>query len=344
MRAMPARAFITGVSGLTLTSEERDFIRAERPWGFILFKRNIDSPAQVTALIEEFRKCVDSVDAPILIDQEGGRVQRLGPPHWPVYPAGAVFGTLYDLNPELGLKAARLSARLIAADLIELGVTVDCLPLADVPVPGADAVIGARAYGTEPGKVAAIARAVTDGLEQGGVLPVLKHIPGHGRATADTHFKLPVVDTSRAELERTDFAAFRPLAGLPMAMTAHVVFSALDSAQPATTSATIIEQVIRGHIGFQGLLMSDDVSMNALAGSIGDRSKAILAAGCDMVLHCNGNLDEMRAVARAAPELSGKALQRAEAALASRKTPKPFDRTAARLELDELVSRAGANA
>ena len=344
MRAMPARAFITGVSGLTLTSEERDFIRAERPWGFILFKRNIDSPVQVTALVEELRRCVAGIDAPVLIDQEGGRVQRLGPPHWPVYPAGAVFGTLYDRNPELGLKAARLSARLIAADLIGLGVTVDCLPLADVPVPGADAVIGARAYGTEPGKVAAIARAVTDGLEQGGVLPVLKHIPGHGRATADTHFKLPVVDTSREELERTDFAAFRPLAGLPMAMTAHVVFSALDSAQPATTSATIVEQVIRGHIGFQGLLMSDDVSMNALAGSIGDRSKAILAAGCDMVLHCNGNLDEMRAVAREAPELSGKARQRAETALASRKTPKPFDRAAARLELDELIGRAGAKA
>src|SRR4051812_27462845 len=341
---MTARAFITGVSGFKLSREERHFLRAERPWGFILFKRNIETPAQVVKLIEELRNSVEQPDAPVLIDQEGGRVQRFGPPHWPVYPPGAVFGTLYDIDRKLGLTAARLSARLMAADLIELGVTVDCLPLADVPVAGADAVIGARAYGTEPGKVAAIARAVTDGLEQGGVLPVLKHIPGHGRATADTHFKLPVVDTSRAELERTDFAAFRPLASLPMAMTAHVVFSALDSAQPATTSATIIEEVIRGHIGFQGLLMSDDVSMNALAGSIGDRSKAILAAGCDMVLHCNGNLDEMRAVAREAPELSGKALQRAETALASRKMPKPFDGAAARLELDELVSRAGANA
>ena len=271
-------------------------------------------------------------------------MQRFGPPHWPVYPAGAVFGRLYDIDPEFGLKAARLSARLIAADLIDLGVTVDCLPLADVPVAGADAVIGARAYGTEPGKVAAIARAVTDGLEQGGVLPVLKHIPGHGRATADTHFELPVVGTPREELERTDFAAFRPLAGLPMAMTAHVVFSALDSAQPATTSATIIEQVIRGHIGFQGLLMSDDVSMNALAGSIGDRSRAIIAAGCDMVLHCNGKMDEMRNVAREVPELSGKARQRAEAALTSRQAPTPFDRAAARAELDELIGRDGASA
>jgi beta-N-acetylhexosaminidase len=234
-----------------------------------------------------------------------------------------------------------LSARLIAADLLETGVTVDCLPLADVPVAGADAVIGNRAYGTEPGKVAAIARAVTEGLEQGGILPVLKHIPGHGRATADTHFRLPVVDTPRAELERTDFAAFQPLADLPMAMTAHVVFSALDSAHPATTSATIIEQVIRGVIGFQGLLMSDDVSMNALAGSIAERTQAIFTSGCDMVLHCNGMLDEMREVAAVTPELSGKALERSRRALASRRAPQAFDRLAARAELDALIDRAG---
>jgi beta-N-acetylhexosaminidase len=294
--------------------------------------------------VSELRESVDDPDTPVLIDQEGGRVQRFGPPHWPVYPSGAVFGRLYDIDRKLGLRAARLSARLIAFDLIELGVTVDCLPLADVPIAGADAVIGNRAYGTEPGKVAAIARAVTEGLEQGGVLPVLKHVPGHGRATADTHFRLPVVDTPRAELERTDFAAFQPLADLPMAMTAHVVFSALDPAQPATTSATIIEQVIRGSIGFQGLLMSDDVSMNALAGSITERTRAIISAGCDMVLHCNGKLDEMREVARAAPVLSGKALERASRALASRNTPQPLDRTAARAELDELVGRTEVGA
>ena len=338
---MNTRAFITGVSGTELNAAEREFIRAQRPWGFILFKRNIDTPAQVTQLVSELRKEAGQPDAPVLIDQEGGRVQRLGPPHWPAYPAGSVFGRLYDLDPELGLTAAWLSARLIAADLAELGVTVDCLPLADVPVAGADAVIGNRAYGTEPGKVAAIARAVTEGLEQGGVLPVLKHIPGHGRATADTHFRLPVVETSKAELERTDFAAFQPLADLPMAMTAHVVFSALDPAQPATTSATIIEQVIRGVIGFQGLLMSDDVSMNALPGTIAERTRAIFAAGCDMVLHCNGKLDEMREVASQTPELSGKALRRAQSALASRRPPQPFDRLAARAELDALIGRAG---
>ncbi len=339
---MNSRAFITGVSGPELSAVEREFIRLERPWGFILFKRNIQTPDQVILLVRELREAIGDPEAPVLIDQEGGRVQRLGPPHWPVYPPGAVFGVLYDIDRELGLSAARLSARLIAADLIELGVTVDCLPLADVPVAGADAVIGNRAYGTEPGKVAAIARAVTEGLERGGVLPVLKHIPGHGRATADTHFGLPEVDTPAAELERTDFAAFQPLADLPMAMTAHVVFSALDPAQPATTSATIIQQVIRGVIGFQGLLMSDDVSMNALAGSIAERTRAIVAAGCDMVLHCNGDLGEMREVAAETPELSGKALERAKRALASRRAPQAFDRVAARAELDALIDRAKA--
>lgn len=339
---MTARAFITGVSGLELNAAEREFIRSQRPWGFILFRRNIATPEQVTRLVSQLREELGAPDAPVLIDQEGGRVQRLGPPHWPAYPAGAVFGQLYDIDPGLGLAAARLSARLIAADLIDLGITVDCLPLADVPVANADAVIGDRAYGTSPAKVAAIARAVTAGLEQGGILPVLKHIPGHGRATADSHLRLPVVDTSKAELERIDFAAFQPLADLPMAMTAHVVFSALDPAQPATTSATIIGDVIRGVIGFQGLLMSDDVSMNALAGSIAERTRALLAAGCDMVLHCNGKLDEMAEVARETPELSGKALQRAERALASRKAPLAFDRAGARKELDALVDRATA--
>jgi beta-N-acetylhexosaminidase len=338
---MSSRAFITGISGLELSAAERAFIRGERPWGFILFKRNIDTPGQVASLVTELREAVGVAEAPVLIDQEGGRVARLGPPHWPVYPPGAIFGALYDIDPALGFAAARLSSRLIAADLLELGITVDCLPLADVPVAGADAVIGNRAYGTEPAKVAAIARAVTEGLVQGGVLPVLKHIPGHGRATADSHFGLPTVDTSRDELNRTDFAAFQPLTDLPMAMTAHVVFSALDPAQPATTSATIINQVIRGVIGFQGLLMSDDVSMNALAGTIAERTRAIVNAGCDMVLHCNGKLDEMRDVARETPELTGEALARANRALASRQQPQPLDRPAARAELDALINRVG---
>jgi beta-N-acetylhexosaminidase len=339
---MGIKAFICGIGGLTLTEPERDFLRAEQPWGFIVFKRNISDRAQVRALVSELRTCVGRADAPVLIDQEGGRVQRLQPPEWPSYPRGAVFSALYDKSADQGLRAAWLSARLIADDLSELGVDVNCLPLADVPVAGADAVIGDRAYGTEPGKVAAIAQAVTDGLEAGGVLPILKHIPGHGRATADTHFLLPVVETPRDKLERTDFAAFRPLARLPMAMTAHVVFSALDSAQPATTSATIIADVIRTSIGFQGLLMSDDVSMNALQGTIADRSRAALAAGCDMILHCNGDAAEMVDVAANSPVLAGAALARANAALKARKQPQPFDRAKARAELDDLVARAGA--
>jgi len=335
------KAFIAGVAGTELSTEERSFFRSERPWGFILFKRNVETPTQIAALTEQLREALGEPEVPIFIDQEGGRVQRLGPPNWSSYPAGAVFGQLYDIAPAMGVTAARLSARLIADDLQRIGVTVDCLPLADVPAPGADAVIGDRAYGTEPGKVAAIARAVAEGLEQGGILPVVKHIPGHGRAAADTHFRLPVVDAPKKELETTDFAAFRPLSDLPMAMTAHVVFSAYDPVQPATTSATIIEGVIRRLIGFQGLLMSDDVSMNALAGSIAERTRAIIAAGCDVVLHCNGKMTEMRDVAREAPELSGKALQRAKRALAARKAAKPFDRAAARAELDALVKRLG---
>lgn len=339
---MDARAFITGVSGLALTADERAFLREQQPWGFILFKRNVESPSQVKDLVASLRECVGGRDAPVLIDQEGGRVQRLGPPHWPIYPPGAVFGLLYDKDPGLGLRAAHFAAALIAFDLSALGITVDCLPLADVPVAGADAVIGNRAYGTEPGKVAAIARAVTDGLRVGGVLPVLKHIPGHGRATADSHLRLPVVDTPRAELERTDFAAFQPLADLPMAMTAHVVFSAIDPAQPATTSATMIGQVIRKGIGFQGLLMSDDVSMNALEGSIAERTRALFAAGCDVALHCNGKFEEMRAVAQETPMLAGLAKARAAAALAARKAPDAgFDIAAGRAELAALISRAG---
>jgi beta-N-acetylhexosaminidase len=339
---MGIKAFICGVGGLVLTAEERAFLRAQQPWGFIVFKRNVSDRVQLTALVAELRDAVGRPEAPVLIDQEGGRVQRLGPPEWPAYPRGALFGRLYGHAVEQGLRAAWLSARLIADDLSELGITVDCLPLADVPVAGADNVIGDRAYGTESGVVAAVACAVSDGLEAGGVLPILKHIPGHGRATADSHERLPIVETPRAELERTDFAAFRPLKTLPMAMTAHVVFSALDRAQPATTSATIIADVIRGSIGFQGLLMSDDISMNALQGAIADRTRASIAAGCDMILHCNGKADEMREVAANSPVLSGQALARADAALAARKPPQPFDRGEGRAELDELVARAGA--
>ena len=334
---MTARAFITGLAGQTISASERAFLAETRPWGLIIFKRNIDNPRQVTELVSSFRDIL-GWQAPVLVDQEGGRVQRPGPPHWPVSPPGARYAELYDRDKASGLATARLAGHLIAADLMALGIDVDCLPIADVPVAGHDPVIGDRAYGTEPGKVAAIARAVAEGLMAGGVLPVLKHLPGHGRATADSHLKLPVVDTPRAVLESTDFAAFRPLADLPLGMTAHVVFSAIDPVAPATTSVTMVREVIRGFIGFQGLLMSDDVSMNALSGSIAERSRAALAAGCDVVLHCNGKLDEMQAVASVAPVLAGDALRRAEAALAMRKAPEDFDVAAARRIFNETVS------
>jgi beta-N-acetylhexosaminidase len=339
---MAPRAFITGLEGLTVSPAEHAFLRETDPWGLILFKRNVDNPGQVADLVSEFRAILGRPDAPVLIDQEGGRVQRLQPPTWPAYPPGGAFGALYQRRTADGIAAARLGSRLIASDLAAVGITVDCLPVADVPVPGAHDVIGDRAYGTTPQQVSVLARAVTEGLADGGVLPVLKHIPGHGRARADSHKNLPVVETDGATLEATDFAAFQPLADLPLAMTAHVVFTAYDAKLPATTSPTMIDQVIRGFIGFRGALMSDDVSMEALSGSIGERTAAALAAGCDLALHCNGKLDEMKQVAANAPVLSGEALRRCEAAISARKPAKPLDVAAARAEFARMMGGAVA--
>jgi beta-N-acetylhexosaminidase len=334
------RAFITGVAATSITPAERTFLREASPWGLILFKRNIENKQQVSNLIDYFREFVGRDDAPVLVDQEGGRVQRLGSPHWPAYPPGGVFGEIYDRNAAVGITAAKLGARLIAADLQALGITVDCLPLADLRLPDADLVIGNRAYGATPDKVAAIAGAVAEGLMDGGVLPVLKHIPGHGRAMADSHKSLPIVTADRAELEATDFAAFRQLHRLPLGMTAHVVYTALDTL-PATTSRTMINEVIRGFIGFQGLLMSDDVSMGALSGTIGERSAACLAAGCDVVLHCNGNIEEMEDVAENSSELTGASAQRAAAALAARRRPSEIDLSTARVEFARILRETG---
>jgi beta-N-acetylhexosaminidase len=333
---MTARAFITGISGTKLTAAERDFLRDAEPWGFILFSRNVKSPDQVRRLTAECREATGR-NAPVLIDQEGGRVQRLGPPHWPLYPPGALYGRLYDKDCASGLAAAGLGARLIASDLKALGIDVNCLPIADVPARGANAVIGDRAYGTAPDQVAAIGGAIAAGLMAGGVLPVLKHLPGHGRARADSHERLPVVHTPREQLESCDFAAFRPLSRLPLGMTAHVVFSAIDPLAPATTSVTIVQQVIRGLIGFQGLLMSDDIGMGALSGAPAVRARAAIAAGCDVVLHCNGRLDEMQAIAAEAPRLGGAAARRADAALAARCEPEAFDRDEARKTFASLI-------
>jgi len=337
---MTARAFICSIAGTILTPAEHAFLRESEPWGLIVFKRNIETPEQVARLTASFREAVGR-EAPVLVDQEGGRVQRLGPPHWPAYPPGAAYGELYDFDPAVGTKAAHLGARLIAADLAAVGIDVDCLPLADVPVPGANAVIGDRAYGTSADKVARIARAVADGLSAGGVLPVLKHIPGHGRPTLDSHSALPVVETDGATLEATDFAAFRPLNDLPLGMTAHVVYTAIDALAPATTSVTLVRDVIRGWLSFRGLLMSDDISMGALSGSIEQRSRAAIAAGCDLVLYCSGALAEMRALAEAVPALAGEAATRADAALARRRVSDD-DVAAVRAEWTALMGAAAA--
>ncbi|EIM28503.1 beta-N-acetylhexosaminidase [Microvirga lotononidis] len=336
---MNTRAFIAGCSGTELTLDEASFFKEADPWGFILFRRNVESPEQVRALCAALRDAVGRSDAPILIDQEGGRVQRLGPPHWPKYPSGRTYGRLHANDPLVQREIARLGARLIAHDLRSVGITVDCLPVLDVPSPGAHDVIGDRAYGPTPSQVAILGRAAAEGLLAGGVLPVVKHMPGHGRAGADSHLALPVVDASRDELERHDFAPFRMLTDMPLAMTAHVVYTALDPERPATTSPVVMQDIIRGHIGYDGLVMTDDLSMHALSGSFRDRTEAAFAAGCDMALHCNGNMEEMRAVAEAAPILGGEALRRANAALARiTHDPEPLDPVDARSRLDSALA------
>jgi beta-N-acetylhexosaminidase len=318
---MTIRAFISGCASTTLSDEEKRFFSEACPWGLMLFKRNIQNPAQVTELTRNYREIVGRKDAPVLIDQEGGRVQRLGPPHWPNFPAAEKLAGASDTTASVGL-----GARLIANELSRLGINVDCLPVADLRFPGAHDVIGDRAYGSDPLEVAKLARAAADGLTAGGVLPVVKHIPGHGRAMADSHLELPKVAISREELERTDFAPFRQLADLPLAMTAHVIYEAIDPSLPATISPKVVGEVIRNHIGFGGLLMTDDVSMKALSGAIGENTKAAFAAGCDLALHCNGKMDEMHEVAENSPPLDGKAAERAKKALDRIAAgPKPFD-------------------
>jgi beta-N-acetylhexosaminidase len=316
-----------GLEGLALTAAERDLFRASDPAGYILFKRNIDSPEQVRALTASLTDLVGRA-LPILIDQEGGRVARLRPPHWPEYPAGERFDQLYDKAPVTAMEAARLNALALAAMLRDLGITVDCLPLLDVRDPEGHDIIGDRSYGAEPMKVAALGRATLDGLKAGGVCGVVKHIPGHGRARADSHLELPVVDASRAELER-DLEPFRTLNWAPMAMTAHVTYTALDPDRCATLSPIVID-LIRTDIGFQGLLMSDDLGMKALGhpsagghppGSnaledFGARALASLAAGCDIALHCSGDFAEMRSICEAVPDITAAAKARLDAAMA----------------------------
>ena len=291
------RAVLFGCAGPDLTPDERAFFRDADPLGFILFARNVDTPERTRRLSEDLRAAVGRADAPVLIDQEGGRVARLRPPHWRKAPPGRVLGDLYARDAAAGLEATRLNSRLLAADCLSVGVDVDCLPVLDVAFPETHAVIGDRAYADRPEPVAALGRAAAEGLMAEGVMPVIKHIPGHGRATVDSHEALPRVTASRAELERVDFLPFQLLADLPWAMTGHLLFDAVDPAAAITVSPKGVRDVIRGHIGFDGLLLSDDLSMQALGGSLGDRAEKALAAGCDIALHCNGRMPEMVEIA-----------------------------------------------
>ncbi|MBT3071845.1 beta-N-acetylhexosaminidase [Rhodomicrobium sp. Az07] len=320
---MTRRAFICGLAGHSLKRDERSFLSQTRPAGIILFARNVDTPKQVAALIDEAQDAAGGDGRMIvMVDQEGGRVQRLREPYWPKYPPARAFCAIDDGD---SAEAANLCAQAMAADLATLGFNTTAAPVLDVPIPGADNIIGDRAYGEDVETVISLGRAVADGLLAQGILPIMKHIPGHGRAMADSHLALPVVHTPLAELEAHDFAPFRALNDIPMAMTAHVVFTAVDPAAPVTISAKAIREVIRGTIGFDGLLMSDDLTMRALKGTPGENARAALAAGCDLALHCNGVLDEMRAVAAESPALEGDARRRFEAALARVKAPRSFD-------------------
>ncbi|WP_454715186.1 beta-N-acetylhexosaminidase [Caulobacter segnis] len=324
-------AAILGCSGATLTADEVAFFKDVKPWGFILFKRNIADPEQVRALTAALRETVGRPDAPILIDQEGGRVARLQPPHWRIYPPGRAYGALVANDPLVAREITRLGSRLIAHDLLSLGINVDCVPVLDVPDPKGHEIIGDRAYGDTPEQVATLGRAAAEGLLAGGVLPIIKHIPGHGRALSDSHLELPVVKAKLLELEIRDFAPFRVLSDMPMAMTAHVVYTAIDRKNPATTSKKAIKKIIRESIGFDGLLMSDDLSMKALSGDFKQRAKDSLAAGCDVVLHCNGDMAEMKAVMSGVGKLGKEARRRAQAVMGRLvKVPEPFDVAEAR--------------
>jgi beta-N-acetylhexosaminidase len=328
-------AFITGLAGLALEPREAAVLRAARPCGVILFARNAADPAQVRRLSESAREAVGA-DILVLIDQEGGRVRRLMPPDWRQLPAAAAYGRLYASNPAQACRTARLAAQLTAAELRATGIDTNCVPVLDVPAAGSHDIIGDRAYGADPEQIASLGRAVAEGHLAGGVLPVIKHIPGHGRATKDSHLELPVVSAPLAELERWDFAPFRACRDLPAAMTAHVVFEAVDAEQPASTSRRVIADVIRGAIGFDGLLMSDDLGMRALSGTIAVRAQAVLAAGCDLALVCSGDLADTEAVAAVAPQLRGAALDRFERARANVGRPQPFDIA----EAEDCLARA----
>ncbi|MBO0764899.1 MAG: beta-N-acetylhexosaminidase [Hyphomicrobiaceae bacterium] len=333
-------SFITSLAGTALAPGEATALRSARPCGIILFARNVANPEQVHRLTDAARDAVGH-DILVLIDQEGGRVRRLKPPHWRDLPCAAAYGRLYRNDPAAACRTARLAAQLTAVELRGAGINTNCVPVLDVPAPGCHQIIGDRAYGTAPEQVAALGRAVAEGHMAGGVLPVIKHVPGHGRANADSHLARPVVTASRAELETSDFAAFKACADMPAAMTAHVVYTAIDPQQPASTSPQVIAEVVRGAIGFDGLLMSDDLGMQALTGTLAERTRAVLAAGCDVALVCSGDLADTEAAALEAPRLFGDALRRYQRACAILQRREFFDLAEAESCLAQARRAAG---
>ncbi len=329
-------SLITGLAGTHLTPDEARFLAEAKPCGLILFARNCDTPDQVRKLVADAKAAIGEEGVLVLIDQEGGRVRRLMPPHWRELPPAAAFAKLAEADAELAVSAVRLVAHLTAQDLKDIGINTNCVPVLDIPVPGSHQIISDRAYGTTPELVSVMGRAVAEGHLAGGVLPVIKHMPGHGRAQADSHLELPVVTTSHEELSATDFVPFRTLNDMPAAMTAHVVFTALDPNAPASISETVTRDIMRGEIGFDGLLMSDDLSMKALTGDMRSRAEAVIRAGSDVVLHCNGDLQEMEQAAAGVPPLTGQPLRRFERCLAMLSRNERFDV----LEAESALARA----
>ncbi len=329
---------VFGCAGRRLSDAEAAFFAESDPLGLILFARNCDTPDQVSALVADFRTVVGRADAPVLIDQEGGRVRRLRPPHWPAHPSARRIGALAERDPSAGDRAAWLGGRLLADTLYAMGITVNCAPVCDVTIPGAHDVIGDRAFSGHPVLVARLAVRCCEGLEAGGVMPVIKHVPGHGRTMNDSHVACPVVEASLADLARHDFVPFAALANQPAAMVAHVRYLALDAERPASQSAAVVGDVIRRRLRFDGVLFTDDIVMDALSGEPADRAMATLAAGCDVVLHCDGDLDAMRAVAMAVPAMTPAAAVRWDQAARRWQPPQPLDVAAARAEFGRLMA------
>ncbi|WP_020591831.1 beta-N-acetylhexosaminidase [Kiloniella laminariae] len=334
---MEQSSVIFGCAGQSLTAWEKDFFSEVNPYGFVLFGRNCDTPEQIRILIDEMKTLSGRDDLPVLVDQEGGRVARLRPPHWRKTPAAAVFGQLYQDDPEKGQRAAYLNACLISSELTQLGFTVDCAPVLDLTIPGAHEVVGDRSYGATPEQVATLARSVSEGFLDSGIMPVIKHLPGHGRALVDSHKELPRVKTPRSELASSDFEAFRLMKDAPWGMTAHVIYEDIDPDHIATVSPKIIGEIIRKEIGFEGILLSDDLSMKAMQGSYDEKARSCLAAGCDIVLHCNGDQDEMSGVALGLEGIDSKKRSRLDQVWKRRKNT-PYDIRLASQELDELLS------